>query len=278
MKLGYITNGFRDHRLEEVFEVLAELGYEAVGITLDVGHLDPYHLGPDEVRSVRDALRRYGLHPVVETGARYVLDPRRKHHPTLISATGRERRLDYLLRGVDIAEALGASVLSFWSGARDPAVSVEQSWAWLTEGLGHLADVAAPRGVALGFEPEPGMFVESLADYRELRDRFGDERLRLTLDLGHLECTETPPHDRWVRELADDLVNVQVDDIRGREHQHLPLGEGDIDFPPIFAALREVGYEGACLMELGRHSHLATEMARRSLEKLRGYLDPPGSG
>ncbi len=272
MKLGYVTNGFRDHRLPELFEVLAELGYEAVGITLDVGHLDPFTCTRQEVEGVRDALRRSGLVPVVETGARYVLDPRRKHHPTLISAEGRERRLDYLLRGLDIAEALGAGVLSFWSGKQDPDVGREQTWAWLCEGLRALADAADARGIALGFEPEPGMFVESLADYRELRDRFGDPRLGLTLDLGHLECTEERPHDRWIRELAGELVNVQVDDIRGRVHDHLPLGEGEIDFPPMFRALEEVGYEGACLVELGRHSHMAPEMARRAMEALRGYV------
>ncbi len=92
MRPGYVTSGFRDHRLEQVFEILAGLGYAGVGITLDAGHLDPYHDGREVVLRVRDGLRRFGLEAVVETGGRYLLDSRRKHWPSLVSAEGRERR------------------------------------------------------------------------------------------------------------------------------------------------------------------------------------------
>ena len=50
------------------------------------------------------------------------------------------------------------------------------------------------------------------------------------------------------------------------------LGEGEIDFPPLFRALDEVRYEGLCLVELSRHSHAAPEMAARSIEFLRRVL------
>jgi sugar phosphate isomerase/epimerase len=268
LKLGYITNGFRDHALEDVFPLLADLGYAGVGITLDHGHLHPYRSPREEILRVRDLLRRHGLEPVIETGGRFVLDPRRKHHPTLISAAGRERRLDFLLRAHGVAEALGARALSFWSGAADPGLTREESWKHLLEGLGALERETRGSAVALAFEPEPGMFVAGLDDFRELRSRFPSPALRLTLDLGHLQCTEEPPHDRWLREFAAALANVHVDDVRGRRHEHLPLGEGEIDFPPLFRALDEIRYEGLCLVELSRHSHAAPEMAARSIEFL----------
>lgn len=269
MRFGYITNGLRDHRLEDAFALLADLGYSGVGITLDVGHLDPLRATTADVIAVGAMLRRYDLEAVIETGARFVLDPRRKHAPTLISAEGRERRLDYLRRGLEIADTLGARALSFWSGARDPNLDVETSWRYLIEGI-HALEVAA-RGTAveLAFEPEPGMFIGDLAAFRELRDRFPSPALRLTLDLGHLQCTEEPPHDRWIRELGGLLANVHVDDIRGREHRHLPLGEGDIDFAPLLAALDEVDYRGLCLVELSRDSHRAPAAAAESIAYLR---------
>ena len=37
------------------------------------------------------------------------------------------------------------------------------------------------------------------------------------------------------------------------------FGEGTMDFPPIFAALREIGYDGGLHVELSRHSHMATQ-------------------
>ena len=42
MKLGYNTNGLAHHRLVDAIELLADLGYQSVAITLDAGALDPY--------------------------------------------------------------------------------------------------------------------------------------------------------------------------------------------------------------------------------------------
>jgi L-ribulose-5-phosphate 3-epimerase len=273
LKFGYITNGFRDHALEDVFAVLAGLGYRGVGITLDHGHLHP-RAGREEVRRVRDLLRRFSLEAVIETGGRYVLDPYKKHWPSLVSAEGRERRMEFYRQALEIAGALDAKVISLWSGVQDPAHDRPASWRLLLENLRQIAKEAAGRGIALGFEPEPGMLVGDLAAYRELRERLGPDAaaLKTTLDLGHLQCTEAPPHDRWIREFADSLVNVHVDDVRGRRHDHLPLGEGEIDFPPLLRALEEVRYEGLALVELGRHSHDAPAQAKRSIAMMRSYL------
>ncbi len=48
------------------------------------------------------------------------------------------------------------------------------------------------------------------------------------------------------------------------------FGEGTMDFPPIFDALRDVGYAGSVNVELSRHSHMGVEAVRRS----RAFLGP----
>ena len=67
MILGYNTNGFAFHRLEDAARIIAELGYGAIGLTLDVHHLDPY--GSDiEARAAEAApLHRPHPPPVVMT-------------------------------------------------------------------------------------------------------------------------------------------------------------------------------------------------------------------
>jgi len=83
--LAYNTNGFAHHRLEEALAVLADLGYAGVALTPDVPHLDLATTGPREWEALRRRLEHLGLACVVETGGRYVLDPRRKHWPNLVT-------------------------------------------------------------------------------------------------------------------------------------------------------------------------------------------------
>ncbi len=119
MLLGYNTNGFAHHRLEDAVVILADLGYRSIALTIDYHSLDPFDPAlPRQLSAVKTLLQRYGLHSVVETGARFLLDPRRKHQPTLLGpAPERERRLDFLKRAVDVAAELGSDAVSFWSGA-----------------------------------------------------------------------------------------------------------------------------------------------------------------
>ncbi len=79
--------------------------------------------------------------------------------------------------------------------------------------------------MAVGFEPEPGMFIDSLECFEDLLYRLGDDRLGLTFDIGHLQCQgEVPIADRISR-WADWLVNVHIEDMRAGVHEHLMFGE-----------------------------------------------------
>src|SRR5437588_7108118 len=117
MHYGYNTNGFAHHSLPDAIAILAEIGYRSVAITLDTHALNPFD--PDlekQFGAVQSALQTHGLHSVIETGARFLLDPRHKHQPTLLSsaASDRERRSDFLKRALDIAARLGSGAVSFW--------------------------------------------------------------------------------------------------------------------------------------------------------------------
>ena len=64
MRFGYITNGFRDHALEDALAILAGEGYQGVGITLDTGHLHPYRAGREDVlQAVEAGVDGYLLKP-----------------------------------------------------------------------------------------------------------------------------------------------------------------------------------------------------------------------
>ena len=271
LRYGYGTNGFQSHRLDDALAVIADLGYDGVALTLDHLHHDPFARDlPARTATLRRRLDRLGLAVVVETGARYLLHPTRKHHPTLVSDEDRDRRVDYLHRAVEVAADLGAEAMSFWSGTLPAHVDDETGWSRLVDGTGRVLDLAERRDVTLAFEPEPGMFVATLDGVLELRRRMGHpDRLRVTLDLGHIVCNETRALADTIRRAGDLVANVQVDDMVPGVHEHLELGIGQVDFVAALRALTDVGYRGLAALELPRQGHDAPAVAERSLSFLR---------
>ncbi|MCI2416915.1 EboA domain-containing protein [Saccharopolyspora sp. K220] len=275
LRFGYGTNGFANHRLVDAVHLIADLGYDGVALTLDHHHLDPFADDlAEQVRRVRALLTRLGLSVVVETGARYLLDPHVKHHPTLVSADS-ERRVDFLRRAVRIAADLGAEVVSFWSGIRPSDADRTAAARQLVDGTALVVEEAAGRGVRLGLEPEPGMFVETVDDALEIRRRLGDpEPLGITLDVGHCVAVEEDTAAGCVRRLQDLLVHVQLDDMRRGVHEHLEFGAGELDLVGTLEALDEVGFTGLAAVELPRHSHAAPQVASRAMGALRQAWQP----
>ncbi|MFB6422673.1 sugar phosphate isomerase/epimerase family protein [Streptomyces microflavus] len=276
LHLGYGTNGLTDLRLDDALGLLADLGYEGVGLTLDHMHLDP--LAPDlaeRTRQVRRRLTSLGLRVTVETGARYVLDPRRKHGPSLLDPDpdARAARTALLVRAVDVAAELGAHAVHCFSGITPPDTSAETAWKRLTEAITPVLEAADRSGIPLAIEPEPGHLLATLADFHHLRDLLGDPGpLGLTLDIGHCQCLEEASPVSCVQDSAPWLRHVQIEDMRRGVHEHLPFGEGEIDFPPVLAALAACDYRGLTVVELPRHSHAGPELARTSIDFLRDAM------
>jgi L-ribulose-5-phosphate 3-epimerase len=276
LRLGYNTNGFAHHRLVDAIETIAELGYRSVGITLDVHHLDPFAKNHVVERAaVAELCARLGLQVVVETGARFLLDPRRKHRPTLLSRDAAERRVrvEFLVRAVEIAAALGGDgIVSLWSGSPDEGDAAGQAELdeRLVAGLREVCDAAAASGAVVAFEPEPGMYVEDMAAYARVRDAVAHAAFRLTLDVGHAHITEAAGAAATVRAFAAEIANVHVEGMRKGVHDHLVPWEGDLDVRGAIAVLKEVGYAGPATLELSRHSHDAVRVAKRAFEFLAG--------
>jgi sugar phosphate isomerase/epimerase len=278
IRFAYGTNGVQNHRLEDAVALIADAGYDGVALTLDVQHLDPF--APDvagRARELAAELRRRGLGSVIETGARFLLDPRAKHEPTFVSpsAEGRARRLDFLRRSLEVAELLGAEALSFWAGVPRPGTVPADAWKHLREGVAALAEDASGRGVALSFEPEPGMLVETVEEWRRLAGEVPG--LGLTLDVGHCLVTgEADPAD-VVRAESSALRTVHIEDIRRGKHVHLPFGEGDLDLPAVLRALEDVAFGGLVSVELARDSHRADLLVPAALAALREASAEPGA-
>jgi sugar phosphate isomerase/epimerase len=147
-------------------------------------------------------------------------------------------------------------------------VPEHQAWDWLVTGCLQLADHAKRRGIQLAFEPEPGMLVDDTAKFEVLKKHITSARFGLTLDIGHVFCTETTPFRQVYGKFATLIRNVHIEDIRDRKHEHLMFGDGELEFAAILKVLADNKYTGLINVELSRDSHRAPEVARRAHEFL----------
>lgn len=269
LRLAYNTNGASSHRLDDAIALIADSGYQGVALTLDHHHLDPF--ADNWRRHTEELCRRLddlGLGTVIETGARYLLDPREKHEPTLLhpAPEGRARRVEFLARAIEIASILGSETVSFWAGVPKPEVDRDQAMKWLHDGIALVCDHADEAGVTVSLEPEPGMLVETVADYRMVAERHPS--LRLALDTGHCLVTQDIAPDAAIRSHAEAIGTISVEDMKIGDHTHLPFGSGDVDLPAVVGALHDIAFTGLVCVEYSRESpraHLAIPEAAAAL-------------
>ncbi len=267
MRFGYNTNGLAHHSLPDAIRLLAPLGYQSVAITVDHGALNPYDQRHEQqIEETKQLLGNLKMRSVIETGARFLLDPQHKHEPTLVSpkSAGRPRRVEFLRHAVDMAAALGSDCVSLWSGILPPGDSKEDGFRRLVESLQIVLEYAERKNVMLGFEPEPGMLIDTMASFAALVDVLHSPRLGLTLDIGHLHCLGETPIETQIRRWADHLVNIHIEDMKAGVHEHLMFGDGEIDFSPVLATLAEIDYQGGLHVELSRHSHMGPTAAKQA--------------
>lgn len=56
----------------------------------------------------------------------------------------------------------------------------------------------------------------------------------------------------FIKEECGLITNIHVHDNHGKEDEHLPAGEGNINFPEIISVLKDKGYKGPLTMEFNR--------------------------
>ena len=270
LRYAYNTNGAANHRLDDALRLMADNGYSGAAITLDHQHMDPFAQDwRREAERIGRLLDDLSLGSIVETGARFLLDPAAKHEPTLVSpeADGRARRVGFLNRALDIAAIWRADAVSFWAGVLREGVDRTDALDWLDDGLLQVLDHAEAVGMTAAFEPEPGMLIETCAEWDELHARH--PRLKLALDTGHCIVSQDIDPAEAVRRYADHLGTVAIEDMATGVHVHLPFGEGDMDIPAVLIALEKIGFDRLVSVELSRESPRAHQAIPESIAYLR---------
>ena len=114
------------------------------------------------------------------------------------------------------------------------------------------AAVAAERlGVTIGIENVWNKFLTSAWEMRSFIDHVGSPFVGAYFDAGN--CLRTGYPEQWIRMLGSRIKSVHFKDFRvnvGNLQGFVDLFEGDVDYPAVISALKEINYTGYCIVEV----------------------------
>jgi sugar phosphate isomerase/epimerase len=273
-RLAFSTNAFKKNTLGEAIDFIGDVGYAGVELMADLHHAYPPAMDAARRAGTKQHLASRHL-PVSNVNAFTLFACGDTYHPTWIEpdAAKREQRIGHTLDSIDLASEFGARTISLQPGGPliGRTMSRDAAGELFAEGIARVLPRAKEKNVILAIEPEPGLFIESAAEYLDFKTRFfrNDDHVRMNCDIGHLFCVGDDPA-AVIRDHAEQVAHVHLEDIgKNRVHQHLTPGKGVIDFADIFRALDDIGYSGWTTVELYPYETTAAGVAQRAFEHLK---------
>ncbi|TGC07246.1 sugar phosphate isomerase/epimerase family protein [Methanolobus halotolerans] len=139
----------------------------------------------------------------------------------------------------------------------------ERSWQTSITSVQMLCDFAAEIGITIAVENMPnfpkifGQYPDEMLDLLEKVDR---ENVGMTLDVGHANTMGFL--DEFVEKCKGKLSHMHIHDNHGEHDEHLPLGQGNIDWKKLMENLSD--YKGLMVTEMA-----GLEEGRQCIEYLK---------
>lgn len=172
-------------------------------------------------------------------------------------------------RMLELAEAAGAGAILVVPGLVTEEVSYDIAYGRASEALTELSADAKAHNVIIGVENVWNRFLLSPLEFRRFLDEIGSDWVKAYFDCGNVLVSGFP--DQWIRILGSRLARVHVKDFRqsvGNIHGFAPLLEGDVNWPAVRQALRDVNYSGYVSVEVPPPAHFPEAALRRASQAL----------
>jgi sugar phosphate isomerase/epimerase len=261
----------RERHFKAVHRLVEEFNLQVVELSLDFGLLHPQVMDAAFYRQVAALQRELGFACTIHLPFLWL-------DLTSLNELVRQASVESVGRAVDLARLFQVEtfVLHLWGSTTaqitrvitDEVLQRNLLTAVLQQADRSLAEICAfvePRALCIeNLEALPFDLVVPLLE------RHGTG---ICLDVGHLawqgggELAFLERHGEWVREihLHDAVLPSPGQGKRARDH--LPLGQGELDYEALLRILDEIGFNGCIILENNSEADL-----RESLEKLRLWL------
>jgi len=270
MKFGICSEIFKEwDDIERVFTYVKALGYD--GIELAPFTLAPYVTDiPASTRTrIRNTAEQVGLEIV---GLHWLLVGPEGMHISHPDAEVRAKTAAYIEDLARFCSDVGGRVMIFGSPKQRsviPPLSQDQARAYAVDTFRAALPVCAEKGVTLCMEPLSRVetdFCQTAAETSKLVDAVDHPQFQMMLDVKAM-TTETEDRPTLIRTYADRLRHFHANDasLNGP-------GWGDVDFKPIFDALKAIQYTGYVSVEVFNFEPGAEKIAESSLAYMKQFV------
>jgi sugar phosphate isomerase/epimerase len=168
----------------------------------------------------------------------------------------REKHVRRLVRHIDIAAQLGIRAVVIHPGGRRVATTRaerQRDWRLNVETFRRLGDLAGERELRIGLENLMGRY-RAPYELLDLIAAIDHPAIGVTFDTSHANVVglDLPTA---IREFGRSLVATHISDNDGSGDQHRTPGNGEIDWPAVMEALRDVNYAGLFDLEIPGERH-----------------------
>jgi hexulose-6-phosphate isomerase len=160
----------------------------------------------------------------------------------------------FLVAGLDRASWLGATLLTVHAGRITDLSDVSRlstPYAEALNGLHLMLEWIAPeaeiRGVVIGLQSPGDRFLLSPVEVRDLVDGLATPWIQVCVDTAAVQRFGFPGD--WIETLGPRIGSIHAGDCRGG--RSCPLGEGDVDWPAVAAAIKGAQYTGPVICVQG---------------------------
>ncbi len=266
MKFGICNEIFQNWHLDDAMAFAKKAGYD--GIEIAPFTLAKYvtDIPAQERRRIREKAAELGIEI---SGIHWVLVQAEGMYVNHPEAETRARTSEYFVELVRFCGDLGGKIIVVGSPKQRnvmPDVSYDQAWDWATRTFHDAVKRAENEGVTICFEPlapSETNFINTAAEAIRFTKQFNSPAMRIILDVKAM-CSEEKPIPQIIRESWPNFAYFHANDrnLKGP-------GFGDVDFRPIAAALKGMGYSGYASVEVFNFEEGPETIATKSLDYLK---------
>lgn len=227
----------------EVIRALAKMGSQGVELVVDESHNSPEIL-LERRQELSALVTELGLEiPSVASALFW------RYNLASQDEALRQRGLEVIRAGCQVASAFGAPVFLVVAGLQEPGTEYARTYETALASLRQAAEYAAGQGVIIGVENVPSNFLCSPGEYARFIADVGHPSVQAYLDFGNGAAIGSGYPENWISAVRGCTAKVHAKDYDQELKAFVCCGQGDLNWESVFSALNDTGYDGYLLVE-----------------------------